>query len=89
MREKDRKTHQKRRVALDESAVGVVRDHLMRQDWDAAELGFALDGRAFRFSLDRDCERPLVPDSRRYLEEGRGPLPSISCLLIVCESAED
>ena len=35
----------------------------MRQDREAAELGFALDGLAFLFSLDPDCERPLVPDS--------------------------
>jgi len=62
MREKDTKTHQKRRVALDESTVAVLREHLMRQDGDAAELGFALVGRVFLFSLDPGCERPLVPD---------------------------
>ena len=54
MREKDTKTHQKRRVALDESTVAVLQEHLSRQDRDAAELGFALDGRAFLFSLDPD-----------------------------------
>jgi integrase len=62
MREKDTKTHQKRRVALDESTVAVLQQHLMRQDWDTAALGVALDGRAF-LSLDPDCDRPLVPDS--------------------------
>jgi integrase len=63
MRAKDTKTHQKRGVALDESTLAVLQEHLIRQDRDAAELGFALDGRAFLFSLDPDCERPLVPDA--------------------------
>src|SRR3954470_20376165 len=38
MREKDTKTHQKRRVALDESTVAILQEHLRRQDRDAAEL---------------------------------------------------
>jgi|1186.fasta_scaffold794137_1 hypothetical protein len=63
MREKDTKTHQKRTVDLDDSTVAVLQEHLMRQDQDAAALGLALDGRAFLFSLDADCERSLMPDS--------------------------
>jgi integrase len=63
LREKDTKTHQKRRVALDESTVAVLRAHLTEQDRDAHVLGVELDGRAFVFSLDPDCARPLVPAS--------------------------
>jgi integrase len=39
MREKDTKTHQKRRIALDEDTVAVLRAHLARQDEDAVRVG--------------------------------------------------
>jgi integrase len=63
MREKDTKTHQKRRIAVDDDTLDVLRAHLERQDEDAARLGVKLGGDAYLFSLDPDCALPLVPDS--------------------------
>jgi integrase len=63
MREKDTKTHQKRRIALDENTISVLRAYLERQDEDAARLAVKLGRDAYLFSLDPDCARPLVPDS--------------------------
>jgi integrase len=63
LREKDTKTHQQRRVALDGTTIAVLREHLAQQDDQAAALRVKLDGRAFLFSLDPDCSRPLVPAS--------------------------
>jgi integrase len=68
MREKDTKTHQQRRVALDAETLAVLREHVAIQDARAAELGLSAAADAFLFSLDPDCGRPLVPDSvtQRY-----------------------
>jgi integrase len=68
MREKDTKTHQQRRIALDPDTVEILREHLHRQDQIAAELGITIATDAFLFSNDPDCRRPLVPDSvtQRY-----------------------
>ena len=41
-REKDTKTHQKRRIALDEDTIAVLRAHLERQDEDALSVGVKL-----------------------------------------------
>jgi hypothetical protein len=61
MREKDTKTHQKRRIALDEDTIAVLGAHLERQDEDAARVGAELGRNAYLFALDPDCARPLVP----------------------------
>jgi integrase len=68
MREKDTKTHQQRRVALDAETLLVLREHVARQDAQAEELGIKVAADAYLFSLDPDCCRPLVPDSvtQRY-----------------------
>jgi integrase len=68
MREKDTKSHQQRRIALDPATVAVLRDHVRRCDERAAVLGISVAPDAFLFSLDPDCARPLVPDSvsQRY-----------------------
>jgi integrase len=68
MREKDTKTHQQRRVALDAETLLILREHLARQDAQAEELGIKVAADAYLFSLDPDCGRPLVPDSvtQRY-----------------------
>jgi integrase len=63
MREKDTKTHQKRRVALDESTVAILQEHLVRQARDVAARGSLLTAGPYLFSLDPNCERPLVLDS--------------------------
>src|SRR5206468_1411118 len=51
MREKDTKTHQKRRIALDEETVGVLRAHLERQNKDAVRVGVKLGRDAYLFSI--------------------------------------
>src|SRR4051794_10447344 len=68
LREKDTKSHQERRIALDAETIAVLDEHLARQDAMAAELGLTLDDSAFLFSLDPDCASPLLPDSvtQRY-----------------------
>jgi integrase len=71
MREKDTKTHQQRRVALDEQTMALLDEHLARQDGIAASLGLAIEPDAFLFSLDPDCGHPMVPDSvsHRYTRQ--------------------
>jgi integrase len=66
--EKDTKTHQQRRIALDPETVAVVKDHLDRTSERAAALGVAVAADTFLFSLDPDAGRPLVPESvsQRY-----------------------
>jgi integrase len=68
MREKDTKTHQQRRVALDSETLALLDEHMARQDQVAEQLGFRIDVDAYLFSLDPDCGRPLVPDTvtQRY-----------------------
>src|SRR3954452_25010444 len=68
LREKDTKSHQERRIALDAETIAVLDEHLARQDATATELGLTLDDSAFLFSLDPDCASPLLPDSvtQRY-----------------------
>ncbi len=68
MREKDTKTHQQRRVALDTETHLLLQEHLALQDQLAAEIGVQVRSDAYLFSLDPDCSRPLVPDSvsQRY-----------------------
>lgn len=68
MREKDTKTHQQRRVALDAHTLSVLSDHVGRQDQRAAQVGISIPGEARLFSLDLDAATPLVPDSvtQRY-----------------------
>jgi integrase len=68
MREKDTKTHQRRRVALDRETVALLTEHIQRQDRAAKQLRFKIARDAYLFSLDPDCSRPLVPDTvtQRY-----------------------
>jgi integrase len=68
LREKDTKTHQERRVALDAETIAILNEHLARQDAEARELGLTIDDSAFLFSLDPDCGTPLIPGSvtQRY-----------------------
>ncbi len=66
--DKDTKTHQQRRVALDPETVAVLTEHLERWRERAAALGVELAPTAYVFSLAPDASKPLVPDSvsQRY-----------------------
>jgi integrase len=68
LREKDTKTHQRRRVPLDSESNAILDELIARQDERAAQLGLTIAEDAYLFSLDPDCSRPLVPDSvtQRY-----------------------
>ncbi len=65
---RDTKTHQQRRVALDDETVAVLKEHLERQDDCAAKLRVSLDGSAYVFTLTPDGSEPLFPDTatQRY-----------------------
>jgi integrase len=63
LREKDAKTRQKRRIALDEDTLAVLAEHVAGQDRDADSLGLEIDAGAYLFSLAPDCAAPLVADS--------------------------
>jgi integrase len=63
LHEKDTKSHQERRIALDAETIAILDEHLERQDAMAKELDLTLDDSAFLFSLDPDCAAPLLPDS--------------------------
>lgn len=61
--EKDTKTHQQRRVAVDADTVEVLVAHRARCVAQAESLGLALEGEAFVFSLALDNSTHLVPSS--------------------------
>jgi integrase len=62
-RQKDTKTHQMRRVAVDAETVELLREHITRQDDCIRQLGVKTPREPFLFSLDPDCGTPLLPDS--------------------------
>jgi len=66
--EKDTKTHQQRRVAVDADTVEVLTAHRARCAERADALGLELDASAFVFSLSPDGSTYLVPSSvsQRY-----------------------
>jgi integrase len=66
--EKDTKTHQMRRIALDPETVDVLRVHRLRHDQLADSLGAELGNQAYLFSPEPDGGRPYNPDwvSHRY-----------------------
>ncbi|MGH3431698.1 MAG: tyrosine-type recombinase/integrase [Thermocrispum sp.] len=68
LREKDTKTHQQRRVVLDEETTVVLKEHLDRCRTRSAALGIDQSRDAFVFSLAPDGSTPLIPDSvsQRY-----------------------
>jgi integrase len=67
--EKDTKTHQIRRIALDETTVELLRAHRDQLAERCAALGFTLAEDAFVFSYQPDHARPCNPDavSHRYV----------------------
>jgi integrase len=60
MKEKDTKTHQQRRIALDPETVTVLREHMVRADERAASLRAEVRTDAFLFSRDPDGATPLI-----------------------------
>ena len=66
--EKDTKTHQGRRLALDAETVELLRAPIDRARSRAEILGLALSPEAFLFSLDAAGRTPLRPDTvtQRY-----------------------
>ncbi|HEY6424224.1 MAG TPA: tyrosine-type recombinase/integrase [Pseudonocardiaceae bacterium] len=71
--EKDTKTHQHRRIALDPETLSLLGEHRHRCEERAAALGLALTDDAFVFSLAIDGSVHLKPDSvsQRYARLAR------------------
>jgi integrase len=67
-KEKDTKTHQSRRIALDEVTVAILTEHRERCRARAAAVGVGLPAGTYVFSLAPDGATPLLPDSvtQRY-----------------------
>jgi integrase len=61
--EKDTKSHQQRRVAIDPETVAILTEHWDRCRSRAVLLGLTLDRSAFVFSPDPDGQRHLKPSS--------------------------
>jgi integrase len=66
--EKDTKSHQQRRVVIDDETVDVLREHVDRCRQRAAELGIQLQDSAYVFSREPSGSKFLIPDSvsQRY-----------------------
>jgi site-specific recombinase XerD/DNA-binding transcriptional regulator YhcF (GntR family) len=66
--EKDTKTHQQRRIALDADTVGLLRAYRQQCEADAAAVGgtIATDGRVFSPSVDHTTWRKPSSVSQRY-----------------------
>jgi integrase len=62
-REKDTKTHQARRVALDERAVVILMEHRARCEARAEACGVTIRSGGYVFSLAVDGLEPVLPDS--------------------------
>jgi integrase len=65
---RDTKTHQQRRIALDDETVAVLSEHVARVDGRAAQLGLDVGRDGYLFSLAPDASTPLLPDTatQRY-----------------------
>ncbi|MCE0763486.1 site-specific integrase [Pseudonocardia kujensis] len=66
--EKDTKTHQQRRVTIDDETRAVLTEHRARAEEAAAQVGKLLTGQAYVFSQAPDSSESLVPSSvgQRY-----------------------
>jgi integrase len=66
--EKETKTHQHRRIVLDDETAEILREHESRRQTAATELGVKLPRTAYVFSNEPDGSRSLIPDtvSQRY-----------------------
>ncbi len=64
VKEKDTKTHQQRRLALDAETVTILKEHLDRCLKRAAAVGAELSRDSFVFSLSPDDSTPMRPDTQ-------------------------
>jgi integrase len=64
----DTKTHQQRRIAMDDDTVTILRDHIARLDAVAAQLGIDIGAQGYLFTLTPDASEPVKPDTvtQRY-----------------------
>ncbi|HET9656650.1 MAG TPA: tyrosine-type recombinase/integrase [Kineosporiaceae bacterium] len=64
----DTKTHQQRRIALDDDTVEILREHLARADAIAAQLGIKIGPSGHLFTLTPDASVAMNPDTvtQRY-----------------------
>jgi integrase len=60
--EKDTKTHQSRRIALDDATAAILEELIDHHRAEAAALGAELAGDAYLFSSDPQCREPWQPD---------------------------
>jgi integrase len=63
LKEKDTKTHQSRRVALDEVTAEILAEHQARCAQRAAVCKVTLDPKGFVFSISPDGSEPLLPNT--------------------------
>lgn len=72
--EKDTKTHQQRRIVLDDETRALLDEHCRYVDDRAQQLGLTVPSDACLFSPSFDGHDPLIPDSvtRRYDRMVRG-----------------
>jgi integrase len=63
LREKDTKTHQQRRVALDAETVDVFVRHREAREKQLQAIGIEWDLNAYVFTLEPDGSKPLHPDT--------------------------
>jgi integrase len=65
---KDTKTHQMRRISLDEATVELLADHRKRTAAECDAIGASLEDECFLFSYAPDCRRPCSPSgvTHRY-----------------------
>ncbi len=61
--EKDTKTHQMRRIALDAATIDVLTEHRARYDERVRALGLRPTDQAFLFSHQPEADRPYHPES--------------------------
>lgn len=68
LREKDTKSHQQRRIALDPDTVTILREHKARRKERLKAAGTRFDAKSFVFSLTPDGGQPLKPGTvtQRY-----------------------
>ncbi|MFG1820401.1 tyrosine-type recombinase/integrase [Kribbella sp. NPDC049174] len=64
--EKDTKTHQHRRIVLDEETTGILREHRALVEAQAEELGVRMDDRGYVFSLAPDHSTFLDPSTTTH-----------------------
>ncbi len=68
LQRRDTKTHQQRRIALDDETVAVLSEYVARMDERAAQLDIEIGPDAFLFTLSLDGSEPFIPDTatQRY-----------------------